>query len=265
MLAGVPGQHVLEDARALALLRAAQHGLRPPPTSGTARRTCGTRRGARRLGSRADRVEEPERGLLPRRVLADALAPTAPSRRSRAGRCGRGRRCRGRASSGLRAPRGARPSGARRRRGLGPAAPPPRARAITSQARVEDGVDERVVAEVRPAVVHVEHGDVDRPRVLGGAGPPAARRARTRRSRTGRSPGSPSRRTAGRAAACSCSRGAWLRQVYRPVARASTAGRGQAGKPDEYPRAPGGVPGLPRRRAGSQTRGGPASEEVRWS
>ena len=33
---------------------------------------------------------------------------------------------------------------------------------------VEQGVDQAVVAEVRPAVVHVEHGDVDDPRIGGG-------------------------------------------------------------------------------------------------
>ena len=34
--------------------------------------------------------------------------------------------------------------------------------------RVEQGMDQAVVAEVRPAMVHVEHGDVDHPRIGGG-------------------------------------------------------------------------------------------------
>ncbi len=120
----------------------------------------------RGLRVRADRVEEPERGLLPRRVLEDALGPRRdPVVRARVDVAGAAR-CRGTACGGLRGPRGGHPTGARRTRGLGPCSPASSSAPIASHERVEDGVHERVVPEVRPAVVHVEHGDVDRPRVL---------------------------------------------------------------------------------------------------
>ena len=231
-------EHVLEDAGALAaLLRAAQHGLRrarpaAQHAEGVADREQG--RGRRRRGSASKSAEERR---FPGRVLADALAALGHRRRSVADRCGRVRRCRRRARS-------ARPGAsgtmcrcaARRRRGRGCAGPCPTSGRQEVAGRVLDGVDQRVVAEVGPAVVHVEDGDVDR-LLVGGRQvlrPLDARVAEDAEGRGRRD--SSSRKTDARIGSCAGSREARLpegpqptrprgthaRQVYRCGYRAST-------------------------------------------
>ena len=197
---GRPGQHVLEDPGALALLRAAQHRLgRPRPAAQDAERV-------------ADREQ---RRVLARRGSRRTAGTPAPPRRGPRGCPGRlGRHAVVLARVDVARPAGAqveRVAVARRLRQHAGAAdvegqdPHPQPglleRSDRLAARVHDRVDERVVAEVGPAVVHVEDGHVDRPRVGGGHVLRAAPPGRTRRCRRGRSPGSPSRRTAGRAAA----------------------------------------------------------------
>ena len=115
------------------------------------------------------------------------------------GSSGPGRRCRRRARSGARRLR--QHARAAHVEGERPHAQP-RGRELAGHlaARVHHDVDERVVAEVGPAVVHVEDGDVDRARLRRRQVGRPSRRGRTRTSRPARSPGSPSRRTDGRAA-----------------------------------------------------------------
>ena len=136
------------------------------PTSGRGCRTMadGEERG---VLAGADRVEQTEGLAPPSGGLRARPGRRVRCRRSAGDRCGPARRSRRRASSDRPAPRGRMPSGARRTRAPARAGRRPQAPLLFLAARVHDRVDERVVAEVGPAVVHVEHSHVDRVRVGG--------------------------------------------------------------------------------------------------
>jgi hypothetical protein len=164
MAGALVGEHVLEDAGALAaLLRRAQHGLghlRP-----AAHHPEAVAHGQeRRIGGGADAVEQREQRSLPRRIFLDALravgVPVVAVRVDVAGSAG---------------------AEVDRETAAGPlrdhVAPPHLERdgADTQPHRVQhggevaggvlDGVHEGVVAQVRIPVVHVEDRDVDHPLV----------------------------------------------------------------------------------------------------
>ncbi len=154
-------RHVLEDPRALApFLRCAQHGLRDlrPPAHHAEAVAHPEERG---IGGLADLVEEREQARLPGRVLADALRALA----------------RAVVAMGIDVARTPRADVDREASARGVrnhvALPDLEGQGADAQpGRLEDGgqvaggvlhgVHDRVVPEVRPAVVHVQDGDVDR-------------------------------------------------------------------------------------------------------
>ena len=158
-------EHVLEDPRALALLLAPQHGLRRARPSGQHAEGVADPEEGRGLVA-LHRVEEREGGLFPRGILVHALAPLGHPvvlpRVDVAGTAG---------------PHVDRESSPRR---LGDHARPPhvvgeranlqprsRERLQEVAARVEDRVNQGVVPQVGPPVVHVENGNVDHQGVFG--------------------------------------------------------------------------------------------------
>ena len=176
---GVLGEDVLLDARALAALgRGAQHRVRR----------------ARPAAHHAEAVAHREQ----RRLVAgpDAGRRGANSGPSQAGSSSmpcdpsvdavvvvgvdvaRARRCRCRRRSGRPAPRGSCAAGAPRRTARGCAGRSPPSTPAQVAGRVLHHVHQRVVAQVRPAVVHVQDGHVDR-RAGRRAGRPPARSTRT--------------------------------------------------------------------------------------
>ena len=187
---GLVREHVLEDARALAaLLRGRAARARRRPTSGTSRRSCGRRRAARRRGRRGSASNSAKSGAS---QAGSSRRPCAPSARAvvlmrvdvaRAARADVDREA---AAGRLGDHAGAPHLEGERADAAGPLRSSTRGEVAGG---VLDGMDERVVAEVRPAVVHVQDGDVDRRARPRAAGRPGARRARSRRRCAARSVG----------------------------------------------------------------------------